>query len=456
MTQKIVNHATRTEAISNFTKDRYVSRAYAEREWGRLWSETWLFAGLEQDVTSAGDYFVFEIGHESILVSRADDGRLGAFYNVCQHRGNRLVHSERGQADGFRCAYHAWTYNADGTIRSIPDRNKFHLGLPCQQTSLKKLHVAVWEGLIFVSMADTPPSLETFLGPVVDLLAPYRFRDMLITEDQTVHHYCNWKTIIDNFSELYHVDYIHPQHQRFVDCCNDQVDLFPYGHTGVIVEGATVNPRYPVPVEPTDILTEQLKNLDLDPADFNNRVPDIRRAVQLRKREIGPARGYDYARFSDEQLSDIWQFNLFPNVIMSFTPESCWILRPRPHPADPQQCYFDKITLTLFPDSALQAAAAANGKSGIAPGGREHEVTHFMPGRDAKADYTRPERDVFDHHAILSGEKSMTITIDQDIELLGGVQAGMRSKGFDRVWLNDDEIRVQHFHNALDDLMEAP
>ncbi len=455
MTQKIVNHSTMTDSIRNFTKERYMSLPYFQREWERLWMQTWLFAGLEQDVRDPGDYFVFEIGQESILVTRSQEGDLAAFYNVCQHRGNRLVQSERGNADSFRCAYHAWTYNGDGTVKSIPDRNKFHLGLPCEQTSLKPVHVDVWDGFVFVSMADDPQPLTEFLGPVVDLLANYRFRDMLVTEDQTVHHYCNWKAIIDNFSELYHVDYIHPQHQRFVDCCNDQVDLFPNGHTGVIVEGATVNPRYPIPSEPTDILTEQLKNLDLNPDDFNNRVPEIRRAIQLRKREIGAARGYDYDRFSDEQLSDIWQFNLFPNIILSFTPESCWILRPRPHPTDPQQCYFDKITLTLFPDADLQAKVAANGKAGIAPGGREHEVTHFMPGRDATSGYARPERDAFDHHAILNGEKSMTITIDQDIHLLGGVQAGMRSKGFDRVWLNDDEIRVQHFHNAIDDVMEA-
>ena len=72
---------------------------------------------------------------------------------------------------------------------------------------------------------------------------------------------------------------------------------------------------------------------------------------------------------------------------------------------------------------------------------------------DLNQEYRRPERDEFDHHAILSGEKTMTDTIDQDIELLGGVQAGMGSAGFDTVFLNDDEMRVQHFHNELDQLL---
>jgi len=449
MTQNINNHTDDPCTIKNFTKERYIERSHFEKEWERVWSETWILAGLEKDVANPGDYFVFDIGPESILITRSEDGSVQAFYNVCQHRGNKLVQQERGNADSFRCAYHAWTYNGDGSIRSIPDRHKFSLGLPCEKLSLKGVQSDIWNGLVFVSMSDNPEPLADFLGPVVDALAPYRFDKMVITEDQTVEHNCNWKTIIDNFSELYHVDYIHPQHQRFVDCCNDTVELFRNGHTGLAVQGATVNPRYPIPDEPTDLLTEQLKSLGLDPSDYRGRVPEIRRAVQMRKREVGAAMGFNYSAFNDDQLSDVWQYNLFPNVILSFAPEYCWILRPRPHPTDPEKCYFDKITLTLMPDPALIEAADAQkaGRPGSQLLGTKSEETSTDNG------YKRPERDVFGHDAILNGEKTMTITIDQDIHLLGGVQSGMRSKGFDQVWLNDDEMRIQHFHDALDRLM---
>jgi phenylpropionate dioxygenase-like ring-hydroxylating dioxygenase large terminal subunit len=295
--------------------------------------------------------------------------------------------------------------------------------------------------------------LLDYLGPVVDFLAPYRFGNMTLVEDQTVHHCCNWKAIIDNFSELYHVDFLHPQHRRMVDCCNDTVHLFTQGHTGLAGRGATVNPRFPIPEEPTDLQAMQLTGLGLDPADFNGRVLDVRRAVQERKREVGRAFGYDYSLYDDDQLSDVWQYNLFPNIILSFTPERCWVMRPRPHPTDPQQCYFDKISLVQYADptmSSSSSAIAGSGSSTITGPGRSPETES-----GAKPDgYVRPERDVFDHTAILSGEKTMTITIDQDIELLGGVQAGMNSEAFDTVWLNDDEMRVQHFHNRVDELMD--
>ena len=202
------------------------------------------------------------------------------------------------------------------------------------------------------------PLLE-FLGPVAELLAPCRFGNMTLVEDQTVHHYCNWKAVVDNFSELYHVDFLHPQHQRMVDCCNDTVHLFPHGHTGLAVKGATVNPRFPIPDEPTDIQSAQLLNIGLDPADFHGRVLEIREAVQKRKREAGAELGYDYSGLSDDQLSDVWQYNLFPNTILSFTPEHCWILRPRPHASDPEQCWFDKMSLVRFRDADLVGPAEA-------------------------------------------------------------------------------------------------
>ena len=250
--------------------------------------------------------------------------------------------------------------------------------------------------------------------------------------------------MIDNFSELYHVDFLHPQHKRMVDCCNDTVRLFPGGHTGVEVPGATVNPRFPLPDEPTDIQSVQLQSLGLDPADFKGRVMAVREAVQQQKRKTGAARGMDYSELADHQLSDVWQYNLFPNTILSFTPEHCWILRPRPHPDDPARCEFDKLTLVMFADPT---AGDVNGEI-LGPGRSAVSASGYQP-----ADYQRPARDAFSYDAVIAGEKTMTDTIDQDVELLGHVQAGMSSAGFKDVYLSEDEIRVQHFHDEFDRLM---
>ena len=280
LTIKVVDHTGNGAANANFGKQRYLSREWLENEWEHVWSRCWLLAGPESDVAEPGDYFVFDLGREQILVTRGSDGAIRAFYNVCQHRGNRLVGSERGHADSFRCTYHAWTYDIDGKLSIVPHQDQFPAGVPCAERSLKPVHAATWDGFVFICLAENPPSLQKFLGPVADMLAPYRFRNMTLIEDQTVHHYCNWKAVVDNFSELYHEDFLHPQHRRMVDCCNDTVHLFDNGHTGLEVKGAMVNPRFPVPEEPTDIQSAQLRSLDLEPADFRGRVLDVRRAVQ--------------------------------------------------------------------------------------------------------------------------------------------------------------------------------
>ena len=444
MTIEIVNHTSNETKIENFSKTRYLDPSYMEKEWAAIWRQTWLLAGLESDVAKNGDYFVFDIGREQILISKTSSGNVQGFYNVCQHRGNRLITHERGNAVNFRCAYHAWTYNIDGELKTIPYKERFLNGVPCEERALTKVNTDCWNGFVFVSLAENPPPLLEFLGPVADRLNPYRFDKMVLVEDQTVHLNCNWKAVVDNFSELYHVDFLHPQHKRMVDCCNDTVHLFPNGHTGLAVPGATVNPRFPVPEMPTDIQTVQLKSIGLDPADFKGKVMQVRQAVQKQKRQIGIKRGMDYSELTDEQLSDVWQYNLFPNTILSFTPEHCWVLRARPHPTDPTQCEFDKLSLVMFADPRLADVAEE-----IRGPGQHHQAkSAFLPNN-----YTRPDRDVFNYEAVIKGEKSMTDTIDQDVELLRGVQAGMSSAGFQSVFLNEDEMRIQHFHNQIDSLI---
>ena len=83
--------------IKNFSKERYISGDWYEREWRAMWSKSWIAAVHVSDVTDPGDYVVFDLGRESILLTCNGDGTVQAFYNVCQHRGVRLVDDHSGQ-----------------------------------------------------------------------------------------------------------------------------------------------------------------------------------------------------------------------------------------------------------------------------------------------------------------------------------------------------------------------
>lgn len=421
--------------------DRYTAPAFMAREWQTVWTKTWLLAGIEQDVREPGDYFKFEIGREAIIVVRTEAGALAAFYDACQHRGNKLIVNERGSVPAFTCPYHGWTYDLDGTLKMVPDAERFSRGIHYDDLSLTTVKVDVWAGLVWINMDPQAPPLATFLGSVIDTLEPYHFENMVLASDQTVTLDANWKTAVDNFNEQYHVDFIHPQHASFVDCCDADNELWPYGHRRVLVEGYVTNPRYGEPEEVPPILAGAIAPLGLEAEDFKGRVPALREAVQQRKREVGEELGFSYNGFTDAQVSDVWQYDLFPNVIMTIKPEELWIMRPRPHPTDPNKCFFDKITLQI------PTAAGADAAKGLSLVGD--------PNAALSADGERPERDVFDQEDVIAGTHSMTITIDQDIYYLRDMQAGMHSAGFKRAWLNDDESRVQHFHDWLDCWMDG-
>ncbi|MFM9935316.1 MAG: aromatic ring-hydroxylating oxygenase subunit alpha [Novosphingobium sp.] len=439
--------------ISNFTKDRYISREWMERERNALWSRTWLVAGLSCDVAAPGQYFTFDIGTESLLIARGTDGRLRALHNACTHRGTRLVTEPLGMLRKIVCPYHAWAFGLDGGLQGVPGAARFSNGIPKDDLALKAVEVDEALGLVFIRFTPggfTPGdlSLAEFLAPIQGLIGPYRIEAMTVINDQTVSHTCNWKAILDNFAELYHVPFIHPLHRRMFECATAPIELFEHGHTAVYVEGGTTDSGFPVPEAPTDLLALQLQAFGLDPEDYRGRVTDIRPALQRAKRAVAETQGIAYAGFSDAQLSDVWQFNLFPNIILSVTPESAWLMRSRPDATDPAKSHFDMITLVQFHGTEQDVAKAK------APDGTE-AATHFRLNGPRPAGYNRPPRDSFTHEDIIAGRKTMTVTIDEDISLLARVQQGMGSSGFQSVWLSDEECRVQHFHNALDTCLTA-
>ncbi len=431
------------------TAERYISRDYMLRERDKIWARTWLVAGVLQDVEEPGDFFVFDLEPESIIVSRSEDGHLHAFFNVCQHRGARILLTERGNMAAYTCPYHGWVYNNDGCLDHVPDEDRFSRGLPKTELGLKALRVDTWAGLVWVCMDPEAPALQEYLGPVIEMIEPFRPQDMCLVEDQTCRLECNWKAVFDNFGELYHVEHIHPQHELIFDCPTSTAEYFPSGHTRVLIDGFTVNSRLPIPDEVPPTQWAQLEALGMNKNDYKGRVLDVRRDVQIKKRELGPALGYNYDLLADEQLSDIVQYNIFPNTVLVLQPEEFWILRSRPRTGNPNKCYWDKLALRMLPDVEIQK----NAKIEFPPLQNRANVSFNL---DQTGDGTiRPEHDEFDQQAIIAGEKTMTITLDQDIHLIRDVQRGMHSRGFREAWLCDDESRVQHYHNCIDDYMNA-
>jgi nitrite reductase/ring-hydroxylating ferredoxin subunit len=141
-----------------YAKDGYFSADHMQREWDKVWTQSWLIAGVSSDLQAPGDYFLFRVRDESIIVTKTEEG-VKAFYNVCPHRGARLLTEERGNKKVFVCPFHSWSFRNNGELRAITDEETFQDAVICHRPGLTPVACEEHAGLIFVSMANDPPPL---------------------------------------------------------------------------------------------------------------------------------------------------------------------------------------------------------------------------------------------------------------------------------------------------------
>ena len=202
-------------------------RAFAqERE--RIFFREWFCAGREEHLPEPGDYRVHDVLGESVIVVRAREGELRAFYNVCAHRGCQLVLTdaptpEAGAAPGpdgcfrgvIRCPYHSWTYNLSGELRGSP----FLAQGPDFDRAAYSLHpvgVECWGGFVFLNLspheaAEKGHTLSAQLGGVPERFKRYPLHRLRTARRITYEVQANWKVVMENYTECYHCAGVHPE-----------------------------------------------------------------------------------------------------------------------------------------------------------------------------------------------------------------------------------------------------
>jgi phenylpropionate dioxygenase-like ring-hydroxylating dioxygenase large terminal subunit len=406
---------------------RYSSAEFARREWEGLWTKAWLVGALESDMPEAGDFITVELGAESILLVRGDDGQVRAFYNVCQHRGNRLVEAEQGSMPAFTCAYHAWRWSLEGELLSVPDEGDFPQGSPCGKVRLEPVQCESFAGFIWYCLDPQAAPLAEFLGEVAGHIESYRMETMVRTHWVTVEGRFNWKCVQDNFNESYHLEFVHPQTRYIMETrgMEHQQDLYPTGHARILIEGCRPDPRYAASPDVAAGMAEELAFWELDAADFKGRETEMRAALQTRKRELGVAKGYDFGRFSDAQLTDHYHYSIFPNLSLSLKPDGCIFLRANPHPTDPSKCLFDMWYFTLFPEGVTEYHSHTMDEM-VSVNAHVPHVTGSWP------------------------QVSCGPAIDQDVRIWNAQQKGLTSRGYRGGYLAWQERRVRYLHDNLD------
>jgi Rieske 2Fe-2S family protein len=205
----------------------YHDEALYEYELASIWRRDWLFAGYTCQLPHSGDYFTYTVDTDPLVVLRDEAGEIRAFHNICTHRGTLLCQKETGQGRAIVCPYHQWTFSLQGDLISCvgmqPDIEKSDL-------SLRPVHVACVEGMIFISLNPTPPPFE----PARDLWGAYappqgfpRAKVAAIAE-YTIG--ANWKVVWENNRECYHCTVNHPQYIK------SNFDIYEDGHGSVRIQ----------------------------------------------------------------------------------------------------------------------------------------------------------------------------------------------------------------------------
>lgn len=193
---------------SSVSRDRYYSETVLGRELERVFAACWISVARESDVPEAGSFACFDEVGASLIVLRDAAGGIGVFHNRCRHRGTRLVDG-RGQVDRLVCPYHGWCYGHDGSLKGVPGRE----GFPEASLSggLERVRSACAIGQVWVNLDGAAAPLDEYLGDIAGRLAPYGQDDLVAVDERHFELPCNWKALLDNTNEVYHLQKVHPR-----------------------------------------------------------------------------------------------------------------------------------------------------------------------------------------------------------------------------------------------------
>ncbi len=189
------------------------------REAESVFYGSWRLAAHQSELASPGDFVTVDFCDESLLVVRGQDGELRGFYNVCQHRGHRLIEARRGnlEAAAVICPYHAWTYDLDGRLRAAPNCDKV-AGFDKRRVRLSDVRVEEFGGFVWANCDLEADPVETFAPGLDDSLRRYvpDLDEAIFFDGDFTRLPCNWKAVADNSLDTYHFPYAGPAHRQLL------------------------------------------------------------------------------------------------------------------------------------------------------------------------------------------------------------------------------------------------
>ena len=407
-------------------REIFFSREYHNLEVEKLWKKVWQWACREEELSRVGDYIVYNLADLSAIIVRISSSEFRAFHNSCLHRGTQLK-VEEGNARTFRCPFHGWIWNIDGSLKHIPCRWDFN-HVNDEDFSLPELKVSTWQGFVFVNFDPSCEPLESYLEEMPEHFRHFSLEDRFTATRVAKVVPANWKIALEAFLEPYHVYGSHPQVLPFTGDVNAQCDT--YGrHNRMITPVAVQSPHLKKPVDELALAKKLAMYAGVDPATVNLSEGMTARtyAAELARQRIFKSFSIECSNLSDSQMLDSIRYLIFPNAVLAGDLGVSVNSRVRPNGNDPNTSIFE--TLILMPC-----------KKEIRPS-------------PAKTYWLEPEESWSGAPGLA---QNFAEIFDQDTTNMLLMQRGLKASAKPEITLSKYlESRIRHFHHVLDQQLKS-
>lgn len=354
---------------------RYIDKEFAALEAELFWPRVWQMACRLDQIPTVGDYTVYDILHESVMVVRVDESTVKAFHNVCPHRATALaLGTGRFPLKQIVCPFHGWRWNLQGANALVLNKEEFKSGcMENRDADLKEIHLRQWAGFVYICLSKEPMPFEQFIAPIADVVAAVKLSEMRFHYHYQAKVNCNWKVAQEAFMEAYHVPQTHPQ--LTPGTAAEFTSLYRYepmanGHGSFHSGGAGSTGR--ISTEKLKSMTQELQaeallrslqtlytgqdaqahleELEIVRTMRHRKIPEgqtVGQYFQTVLREHYASQGRPIASF--DVLSKINQMHIFPHVIFLPTFANAVMYRVRPTPDNnPDWCIFDMYAIRTY------------------------------------------------------------------------------------------------------------
>ena len=208
----------------------YTDSAFFKLEQNSLFKNTWVFAAFAHKLPNVGDLLPVEVAGQPILLAKSDETTIRSFHNVCRHRGATLVDEWKSKCRTIVCPNHSWSYSLSGELLARPhffggDKHDIN-SVQCRESNLIEIRCETWNDWVFVNLDGNAADFSAHIEPLVNKLDGYDLSALNFGTELEFDIHANWKLVIENFIEPYHVFSCHPWLNSFVSMAERSPPVF--------------------------------------------------------------------------------------------------------------------------------------------------------------------------------------------------------------------------------------